>query len=98
MRDLVVRQWGNLSDDAIAGRLPDDERAQWESQRSAWLAAWDQVHRTCDQNQRLLKHSLRNLGMLVENFKRLIGEKPTYSAKGMRVDTPFEGKVIEGRF
>jgi hypothetical protein len=97
LRD-AARAWGGAGEDEIPARLEGDDRVLWSRRRAEWLARWNEIRIACERNQRLLKHSLRNLGMLVENFKRLIGDKPTYSAKGTRVDSPFEGKVIEGRF
>lgn len=98
MREVMLKQFGATESAALVDKFPVELQAEWLEADLAWQRAWTEVYSLCEQNQRFLKHSLRNLGLMLDHFKRLIGEKPTYSAKGTRVDKPFEGKVIEGRY
>lgn len=59
-----------------------------------WNRTWNRTRFSCESNQRLLKNSARNLGMLSDHLKRLLGDKSRYSNQGKRVDSPATGRVI----
>lgn len=98
MREMMLKQFGTNDAALLVDKLPEAARAAWREADANWQLQWAETYSICEQNQRFLKHSLRNMGMMLDHFKRLIGEKPTYSAKGQRVDKPFEGKVTAGRY
>lgn len=98
LRSFTLSAFGVTSFDDIEGRLPEECRAEWGQRRKAWADTWRQLHDVSRRNQMFLRHSLKNLGRLVDNFKRLIGETPLYSSKGTQVDSMRPGKVVEASY
>ena len=72
--------------------------AAWKLKSEEWNAVWESVRSDCDSNQKFIKHSMRNLGLLVENLKRLFGQHATYSAQGKRIEQNSSGKVVEAKY
>lgn len=73
-------------------------QAEWESKKQQWLKVWSELRDVCENNQRFIGHSIKNLDRLVENMKRLLGQHATYSPKGKRVDQNTQGCVVQGRY
>ncbi len=78
--------------------LPPDMKKAWQESRTRWLKVWESSRDNCERNQKFMRHSLKNMGLLLENLKRLLGENSLYSAKGTRVDLPNHGKVVEASY
>lgn len=74
------------------------EPIKWQDKKKRFYAQWEKIQHQCDDNQRFMQQSLRNLGQLVDNLKRLMGETPLYSPKGTKVDMATAGKVIEAKY
>jgi hypothetical protein len=71
--------------------LTDDARTEWSS-------AWELMRDRCEENQRFMRHSLRNMECLLDNIKHLMGRSSLYSSKGKRVDMVSEGKVVTAKY
>ena len=66
---------------------------------AAWSQAWAETRRQCEENQAFLKHSVRNMGLLVDNLKRLMGDDtPLYSNKGTPAQAGNTAKVVEAKY
>src|SRR6185437_1869356 len=72
MRELMLKRFGGNDVGTVAEKLPPDLRAEWQAADRDWQLAWAEVYGLCEHNQRFLKHSLRNLGMVLDHFRRLI--------------------------
>lgn len=91
--------WFSCQDSAeLETKLPADLAETWKAKRKEWLAVWKQACEETERNQQFLKHSQRNLTRLIENWRRLMGEAPLYSAKGQKVEASTAGKVFEAKF
>lgn len=77
--------------------LTVEEAAAWAAHEAEWLRRWDSVRRECEFNQKLLQHSLKNLGLIVDNLRRIFGVNRTYSAAGKQVNATTSGSVVEAR-
>jgi len=75
----------------------EDEQA-WSLYQERWLKSWEKLRARCESNQLFMKHSLRNLDMLTDNLRRLMGQQTLYSPKGTHVDVNKAPKVVEGRY
>jgi len=95
-RIAVVRYGKNLSE--VETELSDELRETWRALESKWKISWLKLSRQCESNQKLLKHSLRNLDLLLGNLKTLFGNPIVYNQSGKRQDLSTSGKVLEGRF
>lgn len=63
-----------------------------------WSVGWNELMQVCEGNQRFTRHSLRNLGNLVDNLRRLFGDGMLYSAKGAKVESSSVGKMMEATY
>ena len=70
----------------------------WLQKKLIWKLNWEKVQVQCEANQKFIRHSMKNLGLLVDNLKRLFGQHPTYSASGKKVDASISGNVVEARY
>jgi flagellar biosynthesis/type III secretory pathway chaperone len=101
---LGARERLRRASKALLGDLPpevlfDSETlSEWTLLNENWNKTWQKLYDCCSENQRFLRHSLRNLDRLSENLSRLFGILSTYSNKGTRVDTKPQGNVVEGRY
>ena len=82
----------------LSAHLPEDEALTWRAMYETWKVDWDRVARKCEQNQKFIRHSLKNVGLIVENLKRLFGISNRYAANGKRVDSGGEGQVVQVRY
>jgi len=98
IRSFTLSAYGVTILDEIEAKLPEEDRAEWSMRRKEWADTWRRLHDVTLRNQSFLRHSLKNLGRLVDNFKRLIGEVPLYSSKGTQVDSMRPGKVVEASY
>ena len=73
----------------------EENRREWVKLLANWNQQWSDVAKLCETNRKFTLHSLRNLGSLVENLKRLFGENPLYSRSGGKLDSSTQGKVVE---
>lgn len=71
---------------------------KWRAQESKWKTSWLSLSSKCQSNQGLLKHSLKNIDLLLGNLKTLFGNPGIYNQSGKRQDLSTSGKVLEGRF
>ena len=78
--------------------MPLADRGPWMEETEAFFKSWREVYALCEQNQRFIQHSLKNMGLIVENLKRLFGDNSLYSAAGKRVESQAPGKVVEARY
>lgn len=95
LRSATQDLLGGLSPEAVFDRAT---LIEWNELSGKWNTSWQKLYDCCSENQRFLRHSLRNLDRLSENLGRLFGLLSTYSNKGMRVDTKPQGNVVEGRY
>lgn len=72
--------------------------ADWQIRLQNWKNEYSSLVLKCESNQQLLKHSLRNMDLLLGNLKSLFGNSSVYDQKGKKQDLSQAGKVIEGRF
>jgi hypothetical protein len=71
---------------------------KWRAQESKWRMSWMHLSKRAQSNQSLLKHSLKNVDLLLGNLKSLFGNPGVYNQSGKRQDLSTSGKVLEGRF
>jgi len=96
--NLVNSQYGLENTEGLEAHIAEPYRSEWLIKKANWLKIWKATSQTCETNQIFLGHSLRNLGLLVDNLKRLFGEQPLYTAKGAKAEAGSSGKVVEARF
>jgi len=82
----------------IQTALPEEELPAWNESQKQWMRVWDDLNRKCQGNQGFLKHSLKNVDLLLSNLKHLFGDPGIYNNAGKRQDLMSSGKVLEGRF
>lgn len=90
--------FGVDSTEAFSEHLTPTEFKEWSEKHSIWKAEWRATCSQVERNQSLLKHSQKNLGRLIEHWRRLLGENPLYSNKGLKVEATSTGKVFEAKF
>lgn len=95
---LLKHQYALEDSEGLEEKLTGEWRAQWLEKKAAWLKHWEETIRLIESNQRFLKHSLKNFDLLADNLKRLLGQQPLYSAKGLRVDSMKLGKMVEAKY
>ena len=64
----------------------------------AWSREWSATRSQGEDNQAFLRHSVRNMNLLMENMKRLLGDAPLYGAKGTSTQASASGKVVEAKY
>jgi len=74
-----------------------DQKALQELQEK-WEEVYEKAILKCQANQGLLKHSLKNIDLLLGNLKALFGNPSVYDQTGRKQDLSHSGKVLEGRF
>lgn len=82
----------------VESELSAEYLDSWRSQESKWRTTWLVLSKKCESNQELLKHSLKNMDLLLGNLKTLFGKPGVYNQSGKRQDLSSSGKVVEGRF
>jgi hypothetical protein len=90
--------FGVDSTEGFAEHLTPEESAKWSEKHLCWKAEWKATCSQIERNQNFLKHSQKNLGRLIEHWRRLLGENPLYSKKGLKVESTSTGKVFEAKF
>jgi len=78
--------------------LAHDVGALPEKWTERWAPAWEMIEFRCRDNQKFIQHSLRNLGLIVDNLKRLFGERPTYTVTGKKSESSSSGKMTEASY
>jgi hypothetical protein len=97
LRKLATVRYGKPLDQ-IQEELPTELSNQWKEDLMKWRRLWEELSRRSQANQGLLKHSLKNLDLLLGNLKQLLGRPGIYNQTGKRQDLTGSGKVLEGRF
>lgn len=92
------KQFGTNSLRSIGELLSGDERTSWDDSVDSWKREWDLTREKCRSNQKFLQHSLRNLNMFAEHFRRLLGVNSVYSKEGKEVEIQTEGNVLEAEY
>jgi|688.fasta_scaffold356719_3 hypothetical protein len=82
----------------VDSELPEPLVIEWRTSYKKWQEVWSELSKKCESNQGLLKHSLKNLDLLLGNLKQLFGNPGLYNQSGKRRDLSSSGKVIEGRY
>ena len=90
--------YGVESSTELEGKVLPEQKEIWSQKHKLWLEAWTETCKQAERSQLFLQHSQRNLGRLIENWRRLIGEAPLYSAKGQKVDNKSTGRVFEAKY
>ena len=94
-----VRGWfGVESSEDLERHLLEQQRPLWATKHAEWKAHWQGVQELAQSSRLLLEHSQRNLGRLIDHWKRLIGHAPLYSAQGKKVDSESTGRVLEAKY
>lgn len=58
---------------ALEERIDEPLRSQCRDHHSQWRRVWQDLQEVCASNQRFLKQSVKSLGLLVDNLKKLLG-------------------------
>lgn len=82
----------------VSSEIPEESVSEWKDSQAQWSLAWNQLVRKCESNQGFLKHSLKNVDLLLNHLKHLFGDSGIYNQSGKRQDLGSSGKVLEGRF
>jgi hypothetical protein len=90
--------FGVDSTEAFGEHLTPEELKVWSEKHSLWKTEWKATCSQVERNQSFLRHSQKNLGRLIEHWRRLLGENPLYSKKGLKIEAPSTGKVFEAKF
>ena len=97
LRKFVQVRFGkNISE--VEEDLSPEIKSTWRERDDLWKTKWEILSKKCESNQGLLKHSLKNLDLLLSNLKTLFGNPGVYNQAGKRQDLSNSGKVLEGRF
>ena len=98
LKDYLRHRYNLEKVSLYADKLEGDVREQWLQRDQQWREEWVELRETVRRNQDFLKHSLKTLSSLGDNLKRCLGEPSVYSAKGTRVESQAEGKVVAGSY
>lgn len=98
LKEYILHRYGFEKVSLFAEKLEGDERAKWLERETRWRAEWAELREAVRSNQDFLKHSLKMFSTLADSLKRCLGEPSLYSAKGARVETQVEGKVVAGSY
>lgn len=98
MHDFLKNQFALESSENFDSILTGTEKQEWLALRKDWLKVWEATRNRLEQNQKFMSHSLKNISTLLDNLKGLMGQKPTYSSSGSKVEPKLRTRVIEGRY
>ncbi len=98
IRDAGLAWYGIDSSADLVQRVSAEQAKVWNEKQQAWKGEWEKTRQQAERSQFFLKHSQRNLGTLIEHWRRLLGEAPLYSAKGRKVDVSSTGKVFQAKY
>ena len=93
---VQVRFGKTLSE--LSQELSPESAALWNESQKKWSRGWNHLVRQCEGNQGFLKHSLKNVDLLLTHLKHLFGDPGIYNQSGKRQDLSSSGKVLEGQF
>jgi len=97
LRKYVQVRFGKpLSD--LSQEFSPEWAALWNESQRKWSKGWNRLVRQCEGNQGFLKHSLKNVDLLLNHLKHLFGDPGIYNQSGKRQDLSSSGKVLEGQF
>ncbi|MCB0405765.1 MAG: flagellar export chaperone FlgN [Bdellovibrionales bacterium] len=83
---------------AVAESLVSAEKETWLEAVESWQREWEATRERCKLNQKFIQHSLKNLNLFAENFRRLLGVHSVYSKQGKEVDIQTEGAVLKAEY
>lgn len=92
---FLTSEQGLDSAEALELVLSPEQLSEWKKCKEEWNSIWAKTCVLGEQNQRFLKHSLKNLGKFADHLKQLMGEPSRYSSKGDKVDSSPEGRMLE---
>ncbi|MBY0371887.1 hypothetical protein K2X33_14475 [bacterium] len=98
IRDGARAWYGADSSAKLLDILPPHQRPEWEKHHKAWAECWSNLEMRARQGQKFLQHSGNNLSRFVDHWRRLLGDTPTYSAQGRKVESASTGKVFEAKY
>jgi flagellar biosynthesis/type III secretory pathway chaperone len=98
LKEAGAAWFGVSSTEELTALLGDADKQVWITKQKDWKAEWKAICVQVERNQLFLKHSQKNLGRLIENWRRLLGQNPLYSSKGQKIESPSTGKVFEAKF
>jgi hypothetical protein len=98
LRESGKAWFGVESSSELEALLLAEQKPVWAEKQKLWLQTWKDTCEQAERSQLFLQHSQRNLGRLVEHWRRLIGEAPLYSASGRKVDAPSTGRVLQAKY
>lgn len=93
--DVFTKEFKVQNPEAFEAVLSPEQRTKWHSARAEWQSEWGKVSTLGMQNQRFLKHSMKNLARFADHLKQLLGEPGRYSSSGDKIDSSSEGRVLE---
>ena len=82
----------------VAASLSVSLQAPWQHVLQELKETQIQLQNIAQSNQKFLKHSLKNLSLIVDNLKRLFGDQPLYSQQGKKVEGPQSGRMVEASY
>ncbi|MCB0418810.1 MAG: flagellar export chaperone FlgN [Bdellovibrionales bacterium] len=94
----LQKNFGSQNLQAVADQLEGPEKESWLEALSSWQYEWEATRERCKLNQRFIQHSLKNLNLFAENFRRLLGVHSVYSKQGREVDIQTEGSVLKAEY
>lgn len=98
VKQLVLKrkEWNRFVA-CLDGFSSSDQQVVQQLQKN-WEELYKKLVLRCRANQGLLKHSLKNVDLLLGNLKTLFGNPSVYDQTGRKQDLSLSGKVLEGRF
>ncbi|MEZ4751529.1 MAG: flagellar export chaperone FlgN [Bdellovibrionota bacterium] len=82
----------------IGEGLRGEDRDAWLAAVESWQREWELTREKCRMNQKFIQHSLKNLNLFADNFRRLLGVHSVYSKQGREVDIQTEGSVLKAEY
>jgi hypothetical protein len=70
----------------------------WLIVKKEWIQTWEELRSLCENNHGFIRHSVRNLDLILEHLKKSLGIHSIYTAKGTKIDNQPQGNVVQGRY
>ncbi len=98
IREAGKAWFGVESSVDLEKQLPDQQKKIWAEKHAQWTKQWSFACEQAQSSQLFLEHSQRNLGRLIDHWRRLIGDAPLYSSQGKKKDPASTGRVLERKY
>lgn len=98
LREYLRLRFDVSTAEEATDRFPEEFAQEWAERAAQWRELWEMTRKECVRNQQFLEHSVRNIGLLVDNLKHVFGEGSVYGNKGQKVDMKRQGKVLQGKY